>query len=371
MTKFHIRDTGEPGRCIAAPGNCRYGSEDEHHVTAEDARIAYEAQRSGASIATLKKKAKASKGRAIDRAIKSKLKYAGPTPKWMESRIQDSKERFGVTPEVIDVIDSVEGKLAVVWEPYSLADQDASISSRGYVISRVLLQNMETGSVRGYLSTAHASDDSMRKAFGEDGYESLRFMNDTSGSSYGTEKWVKTGKKNDKGKDIYDEIDVIRSAKTSEELIEAKRNIWLDSHRAERLSIEVDGELKASYQISIEDAPTDEKQLDKDLKKILRVSKKKFSQFKEENAEPRIDYSKVEDNLHGTGVGSALYIYSARMHAKDNRPIRSSTIQTEHAGAVWDRFSKNDKLPIKTKEMYRSHNDTTEAVYLLDFRDAN
>lgn len=46
MAKFHISDSGEPKRCIARPGNCKYreadGSEVEHYATKEEAREAYE-----------------------------------------------------------------------------------------------------------------------------------------------------------------------------------------------------------------------------------------------------------------------------------------------------------------------------------------
>ncbi len=46
MAKFHISDSGEPKRCIARPGNCKYrdadGGEVEHYGTKEEAREAYE-----------------------------------------------------------------------------------------------------------------------------------------------------------------------------------------------------------------------------------------------------------------------------------------------------------------------------------------
>lgn len=46
MAKFHINDSGEPKRCIAGAGRCKYrqadGSEVEHYATKEEAREAYE-----------------------------------------------------------------------------------------------------------------------------------------------------------------------------------------------------------------------------------------------------------------------------------------------------------------------------------------
>lgn len=368
MAKFHIRDNGEPGRCIAQPGHCKYGTEDEHHETTSDAREAYEKRQGGSSVATLTKTVKSAKSMATDRALESDLTYTGRTPRWMNSLVKESQATFESTPEIIDVIDSPEGKLAVIWEPNSLAANDSYMPGRGYVVTRVALRNMKTGDLRGYLKTTHVDDESMKIGFGDDGYESLRYMSDSSGSSYGTHRWEKTGKKDKRGYEIREEVDVIRTASTPEELVEAKRSIWVESHRAENMSIEVNGEQKPYYNISSSDAPTDEKQLDKDIKKIIRRTNKKFAEFKETHENPYIDFSKVEGKLQGTGLGSALYVYSARMHAKKDRSIRGSTIQTEFAQSVWARFSQNEKLPVKkiVKTNIRSGEKTD--VYSMDFR---
>lgn len=42
MTRFHINDAGNPGECRALHGQCPFGSESEHHASAEEARKAYE-----------------------------------------------------------------------------------------------------------------------------------------------------------------------------------------------------------------------------------------------------------------------------------------------------------------------------------------
>lgn len=365
--KFHVRDNGEPGKCVALPGNCKYGSEEDHHSSKAEAREAYELKQRNSSVATLTKTIKKTKGAATDRALKSKLTYSGPIPDWMNDSIAMSKAAFGSNPEIIDVIDSPEGKLAVVWEPNSLADNDKFMPERGYVVTRVALRNMETGRIRGYLKTTHVDDESLRIGFGDDGYQSLRYMTDASGSNYGTTRWAKTGKKDEKDREIVDEIDVIRTASTPEELREAKRGIWAAAHRAENLGIEVDGVYKAPYNISTSDAPTDDKELDKELKKIIKRTDKKFAQFKIDHGDPYIDFSSVEDDLRGTGLGSALYVYSARMHAKKDRFIRGSSIQTEYAGSVWERFAKNKKLPVKV--ITRQTSNGAFKSLALDFRE--
>jgi len=56
MAKFHINpETGNPGKCSAADGNCPYGSNAPHFSSAEDARSAYEAAQGGAFLSTAQK----------------------------------------------------------------------------------------------------------------------------------------------------------------------------------------------------------------------------------------------------------------------------------------------------------------------------
>lgn len=387
MARFHVNGAGEPGPCRATePGSsesqargCPFGDATQHYDTVGEARAAYEREMEDKAVPEVKSNAKRreapvdhfspdAKAAKIDRAVEADLTYSGKTPRWMSSAIKESKGTFGSTPEIIDVIDSPEGKLAVVWEPHSLAKNDANMPERGYVVTRVALRNMKTGDVRGYVKTTHVDDESVKIAFGEDGYESLRYMSDASGSNYGTYRWEKNGKKNKHGREMSDQVDLIQSASTPEELLEAKRHIWAASHRAENLSIKVDGEYKAPYNISDSDAPTDEKQLDKDLKKITRRTDKKVVEFKETHGNPYIDYSSVENELKGTGIGSALYVYSARMHAKKDRSIRGSTLQSDSAQSVWNRFAQNDKLPVGKITRTNRHSGEKTESYVMDFR---
>lgn len=387
MARFHVNGEGKPGVCKAGNSStsesegrgCPFGDDSKHYNTRAEAQAAYESEMEDKAVPEVKSNAKRreapvdhfspeAKAAKIDRAIEADLTYSGRTPRWMSSAIKEAKSTFGSTPEIIDVIDSPEGKMAVVWEPNSLANNDSYMPERGFVVTRVALRNMKTGELRGYVKTTHVDDESVKIGFGDDGYESLRYMSDSSGSQYGTHRWEKTGKKDKRGHEISDEVDVIRSASTPEELVEAKRHIWAASHRAENMSIKIDGEYKAPYNISDSDAPSDEKQLDKDLKKILRSTNKKLAEFKETHGDPYIDYSSVENGLKGTGIGSALYVYSARMHAKKNRSIRGSTLQSDSAQTVWTRFAKNDKLPIKKVIRTNRHSGEKTESYAMDFR---
>ena len=43
MAKYHISEDGNPRACRAKPGNCRFGEDNAHYSTKEEARAAYEA----------------------------------------------------------------------------------------------------------------------------------------------------------------------------------------------------------------------------------------------------------------------------------------------------------------------------------------
>jgi hypothetical protein len=45
MAKYHINGRGEPGKCSAQKGGCPFGGEGQHYSTSDDARKAYENDR--------------------------------------------------------------------------------------------------------------------------------------------------------------------------------------------------------------------------------------------------------------------------------------------------------------------------------------
>lgn len=52
MSKFHINDKGEPGKCRADQGKCPFGGQSKHYNTAADARKDYEARMKAKEMAT-------------------------------------------------------------------------------------------------------------------------------------------------------------------------------------------------------------------------------------------------------------------------------------------------------------------------------
>lgn len=49
--KFHINpETGNPNKCVAKPGNCRFGADTNHYESKDEARTAYESSMSGSTL---------------------------------------------------------------------------------------------------------------------------------------------------------------------------------------------------------------------------------------------------------------------------------------------------------------------------------
>jgi hypothetical protein len=521
MAKFHIRDNGEPGRCVAKSGNCKFGGDEEHHSTKEAAREAFEKKSSEAQNVTFTKKRipltnideklenlgldssvvseeekdfyselidegyrpasagslrqndgpeyirgeqlvsknrnknwsytvppnatftittvvkrddyvdiiansegkelvievandstlmvsskdgyyqsdsydfkkdlaerqevkkldKLEKAAKIDRAIESKLTYDGPTPEWLNKIKDESKALYphAKEPKIIDIVDSPAGKLAVVWNEHSLKDGDKHIQEeRGFTIRETSLISMETGKKLGYVKTEFVDDESLKRSFGDDEWSSIRYMDEFEGSSFGTHGYVdvepepgvdKYGRKNRKG---VKKINLLDKAKTPEEKLAAKKNIWAESHRALRLtpeSMEKESyeDRVAYYNLNVSHAPSSEAEIDKDLKQIRKIADKKYKNFKSDFKTPFVDFSRTEDEIKGTGLGSAMYVYAGRMLGKENKIFRGSGLQSESAGDVWSRFAKNEKLPISKMIQKYSKSEPTECYY-LDFR---
>lgn len=158
MSKFHINAKGEPGKC-SAEVQCPFGGESDHFSSPERAREAFETSQKPNVLPTLNRSdfpkdyyveepnfglitEKDPQGRAATK----ELGYHGPEPKWLEGYEKAFTDRFpGNEPEIIDVIDTYEGKMAVVWQPYSLNPEDQNLQRDGWAVREVSLVSMNDG----------------------------------------------------------------------------------------------------------------------------------------------------------------------------------------------------------------------------------
>lgn len=171
MSKFHINTKGEPGRC-SAEVQCPFGGESDHYSSPERAREAFESLHKSNELTTLSKPdAKdyyvepahfglVSEKDPQGRAVMNELGYSGPEPRWLENFENEYAERFPESrPEIIDVIDTYEGQMAVVWQPHSLDPRDQNLQRDGWAVREVALISMTGGHSFGKLKISPSSDD--------------------------------------------------------------------------------------------------------------------------------------------------------------------------------------------------------------------
>lgn len=382
MGKFHIKANGEPGPCVAKPGNCRFADDDDHHYTKEAARIAYERANAKDTIETYNSKHVAdselspeglAKRAKVTQALTSDLNYTGPSPAWLEKLQKDAGIKYGSgnEPEIIDVIDSPAGPLAVVWSKQSLRSNDFHIiNERGFNLREISLVSMKDGENHGYVKAAFVDDDSCARSWGNDDYTSIRYMDEYDGYSFGTKDYINT--KPDpkiRKEDEFKKIDILESAKTPEEVLAAKKEIWAASYRALKIPVKDEkGEYVASYNVNSTHAPQTEEEIEAAMKPVRKVTDRKFNDFKADFRNPYVDFSRSGEKIQGTGLGSAMYVYTARMLGKENKLLRGSGLQSGSAVTAWEGLSKDKRLPVKKLTQHWSKSDKSSVVPVLDFR---
>jgi hypothetical protein len=385
MGKFHIKANGEPGPCVAKPGNCRFADDDDHHYTKEAARIAYERANAQDTIETYNRKHVAdselspeglAKRAKVTQALTSDLNYTGPSPKWLKKLQQDSTAAFGPgnEPKIIDVIDSPAGPLAVVWARQSTRSNDFHIiNERGFNIREISLLSMKDGENHGYVKAAFVDDDSCKKSWGDDEYSSIRYMDEYDGHNFGIKEYVEPSRDaNGKIKKDHDfkKIDVLSEAKTPEEVLAAKKKIWAASYCELKLPVnDEQGNYVASYNVNETHAPQTEEEIDASMKPVLKVTGRKFDDFKKDFRNPYVDFSRSGEKIQGTGLGSAMYVYTARMLGKENKLLRGSGLQSGSAVVAWEGLAKDKRLPVKKLTQHWSKSDKSSVVPVLDFRE--
>jgi len=362
MTKFHINPaTGEVGSCSARKGKCPFGSPEEHYESFESARNAYEAMNE-----SFQRPAPKTLSTAAQAALAAELTPMDKPPRWLASGAKKQKELFGTESQVIGTIPSPLGELAVVWESDSVASNDVYIEQeRGYEMNRITFNDLKTGEEVGYLKMGSMNSKSVERSFGEDdGWQEFAWAEDALGGSYGYTNYSKMP-----NSDEY--LPTVRMLEGDAKL-QAKRKIWAKSFAAIDTTPPNFDRSKLTWgslvNLTQEDAPQDEATLDKDLNVVRKHLKKKMKEQTKWHTEPTVDYINVDDRLRGAGMGHALYIFGARMQAKEGRVLRASGIQTEFAQRSWQLMKKLG-LPVKTMQKPDSYDNSKTADYFtLDFR---
>lgn len=279
---------------------------------------------------------------ATEKAITSSLNWQGNPPAWFKKYADKAsgKEVLSTNPEILEVIDSPLGKLAVVWEETSQFDEDVNNSlDSGYTVQTLQYRSFKTGEKLGFIKLSSMTDESFERSFGNDEFTEFRYAQRYHGVNYkfkegqeGTNRYI-LGSRNLEGND----------------LLAKRRQIWLAAQSDTQLNnalttsstrvVGNNGFNIPSYEVNEKHIPSDEK-VTEDLKVFRETLRKSVNNKRAYFSAPYIDYSTINESLKGKGFGTAMYVFAARKLATQGKFLRGSGIQSAAAKAVWERFNK-------------------------------
>jgi hypothetical protein len=306
------------------------------------------------------KGSKGPKSIAMIRALNAKLGWQGEKPTWwaeFESTAQNHPD-FPETPELLDVIDSPAGKVAVVWQNESQEARDkAATLDTGIGLYMLYYKSVETGETLGYLRLTKVDDESLDRAFGTDEFMPFRFRENFGGHSYGLD---------------YDEFHEGESNRnlSGQALLDLRRKMWYRAMRAHGKGCTTEsGEHIAYYALSERHTPASDERIKQDLDELAASILPEIAQHRKAYQNPTPDYSRLKEAgpLAGQGYGTAMYIYAARKLGESGRMLRASGAQSPDAKALWARFEK--LMPERVKPIKVKHRGgSVDNSRALDFR---
>lgn len=335
---YHINpSTGEAGACRAKK-KCPFGGEENHFQDKEEARLLYENEME--KIVTLRN-GPIRESAATAYALTAPMSYSGPQPKWLKKINKSTglmKDLFGTEKELIDVLDSPLGQLAVVWEKNGTrANQIHSIVESGYAISNIEYYTMDKGELVARVGATYTTDETIKQAYGDDKWAPFRHIADRK-SFYGM-------------KTQYPD----RSVKDEAKMKSFKKE-YFTRHELPDLSnpkekFELFRQLSTHYDrwgnLNEEDYTSE--QLDTKIEEYRLRAEQDLEDFRKNYSKSAyIDYITIEHpRLQGKGFGASLYIFMARKLGEQGLPLHESGIQTHLAEKAWRRMAADTRIPMK------------------------
>lgn len=294
----------------------------------------------------------------VQAAVNSALDYQGVKPQWWKKFEGDAitNPSLPTKPELVDVIDSPVGALAVVWENQSQHHLDVTFNVRnGGGLHSCTYRSMETGEELGHIKMEYTDDSTFKRTFGDDEFTPFRWHEQRSGILYG----ITYGADGEMGK--------LKEGTTEGDLVALRRQIWLTARKHITGGMVVTDEHgKPVPNNQIHNHMPDDSAIAADMKNFARQLNSSIAEYKRVTAVPVVHLSRVERPLEGQGFGSALYVYAARMLGKQGKVLRASQYQQPAATAMWDKLE--EKLPEHVKSFEFEIYGETQAPRVLDFR---
>jgi hypothetical protein len=367
MSGYHItpNSTKAPSRrlpCVAGPGNCKYV--DAPHFETKAAADQFLAFREELEAAARKARLDKlhSDNASIEQALRSDLNYQGPKPAWWGEFRETAMNHpeLAHEPELLDVIDSPVGPLAVVWEDRVLSTKGnldwASQVKDGWGLKRLELRSVETGENFGYVKVNYRNPESFARSFGTDELAPFRYQDADMPGYYHDD----------------DDMAADLSTLTPEEREALDRRLWVSSWHGmnDAYFQRPNGSYVSNREVRESDAPADHAAVKKDLAGFAKKIQRHVNELHQTSANPLVDYSKVgndDTDLQGLGLGTAIYVYTARKLATQGTALLASGVQTPEAQATWARFAK--RFPEQVVPFEYKYNGKPKSGKLLDFRE--
>lgn len=353
MARFHLNpETGEPGSCRARK-NCPFGGDEIHFPDKNSARKNFERTQQ------LLEEARSTKPKTspfTDTAFASTLKYEGKVPRWFK-KIPTTLQKnfFGCEPELLDIIDGPNGKLAVVWEENSVEANDIWLGvEKGYNTSQLTLRDARSGEVKAYLKAAYQTQESQERSYGTDEWKGFRSLAERE-SFYGMEKEYPKDTDYKVGDDSFESIVINPPTLETEEQLR-------DFIAKARRTLDIYGEPRTEAM--------DEETLRKEVNALQKVANDRLAIDLENYRTPYIDFSKVaDDKLRGKGLGHSLYIFTARKLSEKGLGLRASGLQSDEAQKSWRLMAADKRFPITVQNWLYRHRggNQVSAGYVMDF----
>jgi hypothetical protein len=298
----------------------------------------------------------------INRAASSNLEYTGKKPEWW-SKFREkamNHEVFPVEPQLLDVIDSPVGELAVVWQDQTHKDAEVSLAYSNAMNVRVCeYRSVDTGEVVGYVKATNMDEAAIARSFGDDEFAMFRWAEQNAGGDaykFDFENYEDTSEYPAPG----------YSGLTGEALLQKRRDTWVVAQQLEGEPFtDNEGQTVQPWHIAAKHLPDDDT-VKKDLAKFSKVYEAKMKEKVQHFSTPFIDFSRVNDSLQGKGFGAALYVYTSQSLAKKNQVLRGAVSQTDQAQALWKRF--REQLPDNVSSIKLTYRGQTQKHPTLDFR---
>lgn len=289
----------------------------------------------------------------VARALEANLGWEGEKPSWWaEYAATVEGQEASCTPELLDMIDTPEGPVAVVWLENSPKPRDQNaVTQDGMRLNYLGFYHPGTQDYLGYVKMIFVDEETKKAAFGEDELAPYRWGERYAGGLYvdlpAPEEWA---------------------ASSEEEKDEFRRELWRAATRESGEGIMHEGEWIPPYRMSDAYIPANPERIKHDLDTLHAPRFLKRQQEQEEYFKlPFVDFSRMEDPLKGKGYGSAAYVYTARRLAQEGKVLRASGTQSGEAQTTWGRFRARFADNVKTVYL-KDGRGKKIGHSLLDFR---